>query len=141
MAILFTPLPTPTHSNNTPSPSTPKKQAAIKQKHLLDLLGLFLWGKDESLDRKLTEQVKVTSIHESSRKDVIPSDSAIRSLLVHKDSRHDADGGTDNHLTDLSEGDDNWFHPLWFGSDGHQEVVSVHDSVNGVVHSAEDKTG
>ena len=45
--------------------------------------------------------------------------------------------GTEEHLTNLSDGDDPCWEPLRDTVDVHKEVVEVHDGVDSVVHGAE----
>lgn len=65
----------------------------------------------------------------------------LRSLLLVIIKGEDGNGDTDDHLRDLRHGNPHGIEPLGLQLHGHEEVISVHDEVNGVVHTYKPKTG
>ena len=100
---------------------------------------LFL-GLEVSTNKELQEQKEVAAVHDKRRRVVFALNQAgrIRFVVVKSSqrARH-----TDDHLRDLENGNNHWIEPLGTKFHGHQEVVSVHGSMDTVVHDHEEDSG
>ena len=100
-------------------------------------LGLLARGaKDEALHEELRKQVQVAAIHQTTGNHILLGYGAWL-VILEVDVAHDTDGGTDNHLGNLGDGDHRGRQPLRPGLDGAQEVVAIHDGMDRVVHGDE----
>lgn len=128
-----------TNPTRYPTIHPPRRHAIA----LGELLGdsLLLGRQDEPFDGELDKEVEVGAVHDAPGDDILLLDGARALALVEEDEAHDAEGGTDDHLRDLGDGDEHGGEPLRLLLDGHEEVVAVHDGVDGVVHGDEEEAG
>jgi hypothetical protein len=97
------------------------------------LLGDGNLGLEVAPDKELQKEEKIASIHEKGCRVVFLFNFAFLVCAVKIEPQH-GDDDTNNHLRNLETSDDHRVEPLGAEFHGHQKVISVHASVNTVVH-------
>ena len=97
---------------------------------LLALLGIDLESQSIPLKEKLQEQEEVANVHDKNSSVVFKGSPA--SFPSNDQKGKDGNGSTDDHLSNLGNGDPFGVEPLGFAFDGHQKVVKVHDGVDSI---------
>lgn len=90
-----------------------------------------------SLEKELQKQKQITSIHDQGGGIVGRIQSALGWLLhIQDEASNSSNCDTKYHLHNLRDGNPDGLEPLGFQTDGHEEVIKVHNSVNSIVHNA-----
>jgi hypothetical protein len=90
-------------------------------------------GLEVAANKELQKEEKIASIHDKGCRVVFLFDFAFLVCAVKIESQH-GDDDADNHLRNLETSDNHRVEPLGAEFHGHQEIISVHASVNTVVH-------
>ena len=93
---------------------------------------MFL-GLEVSANKELQEQKEVAAVHDKRRRVVFTLNQAGRIRLVVVKSSQRA-RHTDDHLRDLCHRNPDRVEPLRSELHRHQEIVTIHDCMDGVVH-------
>lgn len=109
----------------------------------INLIGLLLaLHREITTDEELQKEEQIRAIHHESCHVIFlrQANAGIIRISVLEIETHCRHNDSDNHLTDLTVGNPHRVEPLRSLLDGHQEIIKVHESVNGIVHCTENDT-
>lgn len=98
-------------------------------------LPFFSGFADIGLKEKMAEEHKVAEVHERGPDDVLHMGMAL--AMLHPGEDQVIDNATDQHLSDLRQGDEHGELARDPEAGGPQGIVGVHDGVHSVVHGHE----
>ena len=87
----------------------------------------------------MQEQEKVTNVHDEDASIVFKGSPA--SLAANDQKGKNGNGTSDNHLSNLGNGDPLGVEPLGLALDGHQKVVEIHDGVDSNCGERKERNG